>query len=138
MLYYTCIKMGTTRCSEMYTYTQCIFYRKRRRKNLSEMLLQLVYLTIWAQEAMWMCVSSQKTKWIILDLLTRLILKDRGKFLMEIIIYPSNLLGTCQALKKLISWFSGLHFQKQMRLGGDIFFLFFFFINKGCSILFLF
>lgn len=136
MLYY--IQMGTTRCSEMYTYTQCIFYRKRRQKNLSEMLLQLVYLTIWAQEAMWMCVSSQKTKWIILDLLTRLILKDRGKFLMEIIIYLSNLLGTCQALKKFISWFSGLHFQKQMRLGGDIFFLFFFFINKGCSILFLF
>lgn len=135
MLYY--IQMGTTRCSEMYTYTQCIFYRKRRQRNLSEMLLQLVYLTIWAQEAMWMCVSSQKTKWIILDLLTRLILKDRGKFLMEIIIYPSNLLGTCQALKKLISWLSGLHFQKQMRLGSDIFFLFFF-INKGCSILFLF
>lgn len=34
--------------------------------------------------------------------------------------------------KKLISWFSDQHFQKQMRLGGDNFS--FYFIKKGCGI----
>lgn len=75
--------MGTARHCERYTHTRLmtrfLFHRKKEgKKNLCKMQLRLVYLMIWAQKAMWMCVSSLKTGWIILHRLMRQISMDKS------------------------------------------------------------